>query len=190
MPSCPSNPQELVGILRAVFDARCLGKLGQQTCYIEVMRHIARNSLHDAVRGLLNVAKSLFDRALSNQYGAQRKKGVSVRAWLEANVDLGSLLMPSEDIQAVLSAEGDWKSVARPIRRLHELRATGEAIFSFAKAMPAGEAFRVILTNGIAELAADNFSVESTTKLRAVCDATTAVLLNQRSMRAKKAAHT
>ena len=69
-------------------DAKHLGGKKQHTLYVEVMRHVIRTKGVEKCAGFLDVCRNLFDVALGNYYTAQRKKGVDLRSWLQANMDI------------------------------------------------------------------------------------------------------
>lgn len=152
--------------MRAVSDKKHIGRAVQNAIYLGVLQHIVRHDLKQC-GGLCKAAEHLFIRSVESQFIELKKKGVTVRAWLFANLEVASLLLPREHLTAIRDCDGNWKNAARQIRIVSEANGLGGTIFSFAKNLLAGEAFRQTLTEKLIVVVAAEFDEESLVEMRA-----------------------
>ena len=62
--------------------------------------------------------KGFFDEALGRSWARIKKCGISFGKWISCNSDVLPLVLDTSDLNAALSAKGQWVDVVGPLRRL------------------------------------------------------------------------
>ena len=91
-------------------------------------------------------------------------------AWLRVHKGVASLLMPGDDIEAVLGCKGQSSSVSEPIARLHASSRTGASVLSFCRDMLGSHAIKVKFDECIAKIVSKDFSAECIAEAREECE--------------------
>jgi hypothetical protein len=72
-----------------------------------------------------------MDQCLSRNYLRLKRSGIRALTWLRTHSDILKLLLPMDDLDVVLKAEGEWSTVGAEITRLMESSVTARTIFGF-----------------------------------------------------------
>lgn len=98
---------------------------------IELVKGVVREGLQSEFVDELKVLSGHIDSALTKHYLRLKKAGVKIEAWMEQHKNLACLLMDRADVEAVMSAAGDYEAVALQVGRLAQGTRLGHALFDF-----------------------------------------------------------
>eukprot|EP00927_Polykrikos_kofoidii_P078785 TRINITY_DN75599_c0_g1_i1.p1 TRINITY_DN75599_c0_g1~~TRINITY_DN75599_c0_g1_i1.p1 ORF type:complete len:672 (-),score=153.00 TRINITY_DN75599_c0_g1_i1:131-1978(-) len=161
---------ELLGTVKAIEQAKHVGRGNQHNMFLHIMRHVAFHKLASTCKVVIDAAKPLFDEAVLSQFSMMRAKGVSWQAYVNTRKDILSLLMESDDVEAVMQQRDDVINVAPQISRLTASSLSGQAIFAVIRDTLASTAMATQLKTILAQVLAADFSDVSLKMYRAVCN--------------------
>jgi len=98
-----------------------------------------------------------MDASLTRQFLRLKRSGVRPHTWLANHMQLMGLLVPSKDLQKVLSADGEWQGVADSIMNLMESSNVGRTVFSFCSQLVNASHYKAMLDSMLLELKASGF---------------------------------
>ena len=157
-----------MGIIRVVEEKRHIGKDNARAIIFQLLKHIARTDTRRAHETLLKVCKALFDNTVYHHVLKCKVKGLTWKAWLLKNKGVASLVLPSDDIEAVMSAE-DYSVVHAQVNRLALSGLTGEVLFSPLLENLAPEAFTREVKAGLKKLIDAEFDEGVLEEVKADC---------------------
>jgi len=82
-----------------------------------------------ALKEELGIMRGRVDDALLRQWSSMKRAGVSLRTWIEVNKEVLCIYMESDDIEAIVNANGDVLSVSSQVQRLAGCMGIGHALF-------------------------------------------------------------
>jgi len=77
----------------------------------------------------LGIMKGRFDDALVRQWASMKRAGVSLRTWIEVHREVLAIYMESDDLEAIVKADGDVLAVSSQVQRLATSTSIGHALF-------------------------------------------------------------
>ena len=105
-----------------------MGKSAKETIYLELLKAVVKFELSEAFLPTLKAASPLFDVALVNSYLRLKSQGVGEISFLKGHMLLTSLILPHDDVKAIVACNGNWKTVQAQIARLRSSSKFGSLI--------------------------------------------------------------
>ena len=112
------------------------------------------------------VFKPHMDAALSRQFLRLKRSGVRPHTWLANHMQLMGLLVPNNDLEKVLQADGEWHGVADSIKNLMESSQAGRTVFSFCSLLVTASHYKSQLDTMLRELKLNGFKKEEIAKFK------------------------
>ena len=165
-----THAQELVGLLKALNDVKCMSSAARNAALIDVMRHLVRTEAEDDYPEVLAAARPLFDHALVTQFSKLTHQGLAWTRWLEIHKGMALLVLKKDDMEAVLKSKGDYIKLAPQLSRLHAGSMLGRAVFGFARTVCANKALQIEIDKSLEDVKKNEFSAESIGIMKKKCE--------------------
>ena len=154
-------------MLQWIDDSRHLSADAKQVIYLEAMKHVVRvaSGTIDVYMPIITAAVPLMDVALNRHFLKLKAKGLDWKSWLAEQKGIASLLIPIDDIEAVLSAT-DYQSVSANLARISSSCHTGASVVKIPRDTVAAEVISAIFESIARKAAEADFSEDALAVMR------------------------
>ena len=126
------NLKEACGILRWFLSLKPTASTEQLNCCMEVLRWVVRHNLHDKFHEKVQLVTSSINAALTRCLDLARKQGCKPTEFLKLHSSEVAMLLPSAELEKVLSHTGEWLEVEPQLQVLVSSCGLGMQLFGFA----------------------------------------------------------
>ena len=160
------NSLEFAGLLNATAMIAKRQQKGADEVTLALASYVARTNSQDTYADDVATLRVFFDKALGRSWAKIKNCGVSLGNWIACNSDVLPLVLDMSDVNAALSAKGQWVDVAGPLRRLTCNSQVGMLMFRGALSETPSEEFGQQLSKLIDAWASGVLSEDSLKTLR------------------------
>jgi hypothetical protein len=148
------NNKETVGITKAALEEHASKGTEQRDFVLAVMRWYRANDIESKEPEVFAVARPHFDETLATIYKDLKKDRVKMSSFWSIYRDLAAMVVPHQDVDALLAATGSWATYEGQLERVCSRSKLGKSMWEWAHAKVVVDKVRQFMEDFTQDLAA------------------------------------
>lgn len=127
----PLNQRELCGLYKSQLLLRPSASKQQLSVCLDVMTYVHRTKMHVLFPDEAAAMEKTWDEVLVQAYLAFKNQGLPLSTFWAAHKEIGSLVLPVADVEALFAANEQWVDVEQQLQRVCSTSVVGQKMFGF-----------------------------------------------------------
>ena len=138
--------KETVGIAKSVITTKAALGTTHSEYVLSCMRWFQENNVAALEPEVFAVVRPHFDESLAFVWGELKKDSVKLKVFWDVHGPIASMVVPSDDVDKLLAAEGEWTTYRMELERVCSSGILGKKMFSQFHGLVVADSVKRIMT--------------------------------------------